>query len=86
VTQEADTQAGKPITKTVVVHVVAGRLSGMRRIVGHVLVDAGHSYPPVIPYLGGEAQHAGTFPRYVLYREFKLAAKGQFNNFNPAQV
>lgn len=72
--------------KRVVVHVVSGRLAGMRRIIGTVLIDAHHTYPPVMPYLDGEAQHARTYPRYVLYREFKLAAKGKFNQFNPAQI
>lgn len=72
--------------KRVVVHVVTGKLAGMRRIIGKIMIDKDHSYPPTIPYLDGEAQHAGTFSRYVLYREFKLAAKGKFNEFNPAQV
>ena len=82
----SEIQGSKQREKRVVVHVVTGQLSGLRRIIGRVFITPDHHYPPSIPYLDGEAQHAGTFERYVLYREFKLAAKGKFNEFNPAQI
>lgn len=66
-----------PITKRVVVHIVKGRLSGMRRIVGHLVMSAedAEKFPPSIKGVNlgdhtADVQHAGTFERYVLYREW----------------
>lgn len=78
-------------TKRVVVHIVSGKRAGMRKIIGHLVCSAGEDFPPSIANVdlgthAADVQHAGTFPRYILYREFKQAAKGKFNNFNPAQL
>lgn len=66
-----------PTSKRVVVHIVKGRLSGMRKIVGHLVMDVGddEKFPPSIPDVdlgghSGKVVHAGTFERYVLYREW----------------
>lgn len=64
-----------PVTKRVVVHIVKGRLSGVRKIVGHIVLDGDEQFPPSIDMVNlgdhsGRVIHAGTMPRYILYREW----------------
>lgn len=68
-----------PTSKRVVVHIVKGRLAGMRKIVGHLVIEANTNMADVFPPsiepvdLGdhtGKVVHAGTFERFVLYREW----------------
>ena len=80
------------VTKRIVVHIVKGRLAGLRRIVGHLVVKEGEYFPPRfdgVPDSQGQPTtvlHAGTFPRYVLYREWSQAATGALNDFHPEQT
>ena len=81
--------------KRIVLHTLTGAFAGLYRIVGTVSqltatlgdedlpgrlehVDLGDHQAAVI--------HAGTTPRYVLYREFADAPRGRLNEFHPAQV
>lgn len=63
-------------TKRIVIHIVRGRLAGLRRIVGHLVVQAGEHFPPRydnVPMADGgvgTVRHVGTYPRYILYREW----------------
>lgn len=66
-------------TKRVVVYIVKGRLAGMRKIIGRLVIDANADLADVFPPsiepvdLGdhtGKVLHAGTFERFVLYREW----------------
>lgn len=87
----SEAQDNKQQTKRVVVHVVTGKRAGMRKIIGHLICGDGEDFPPSIANVdlgthSADVQHAGTYPRYILYREFKQAARGKFNNFNPAQI
>ena len=80
-----------PETKKIVVHIVTGRLAGIRQIIGHLVIDEGDQFPPRIPNadLGdhvADVIHAGVYPRYVLYREAKHLSLGVLNEFNPSQV
>jgi hypothetical protein len=77
-----------PTNKKVVVHIVSGRLTGLRRIVGHLVIGE-EDIPPSFSHIEhGSVQHAGTFPRYVLYRQFNPTGiqKGQFSEFHPQQT
>lgn len=75
----------EPTSKRVVVHIVKGRLTGLRKIVGHLVMDVGddEKFPPSIPNVDlgdhkGKVIHAGTFERYVLYREWIKPATQRF--------
>lgn len=73
--QPMATAATPQATKRVVVHIVKGRLAGIPKIIGHLVMDGTEPFPPSIADVGlgdhkGTVQHAGTFPRYVLYREW----------------
>jgi hypothetical protein len=77
-----------PNNKKVVIHIVSGRLAGMRRIVGH-LVMGEEDIPAQFTHTDqGDVRHAGTFPRYVLYKQFNPAGikPGKFSEFHPQQV
>lgn len=72
--------------KKVVVHIVTGRLAGMRKIIGHVVIDDPTKVPAAFTHTSeGDVQHAGTFPRYVLYRQFNPTQRGRFSDFHPEQ-
>lgn len=77
--------AVKP-NKKVVIHIVQGRLAGMRKIVGHLIMGEEEVPAQFTGTDHGDVQHAGTFPRYVLYRQFSPSKKGVFNDFHPEQV
>jgi hypothetical protein len=84
----SDTATLEPATKLnkkVVVHIVSGRLSGMRKIIGHLVMGEEEIPAQFQNTTEGDVQHAGTFPRYVLYRQFNPAAKGRLNDFHPEQ-
>lgn len=81
-----DTAAPDSPEKRIVVHIVQGRLAGLRRIVGHVVINDVADIPPAFRHTEhGDVQHAGTFPRYVLYRQFNPTQTGRFNDFHPEQ-
>jgi hypothetical protein len=90
-TSESNSPQIESREKKVVVHIVTGRLAGMRKIVGHIILDKGDELPPRFDNIPthegptGTVIHAGTFPRYVLYREWKQADTGKLNDFNPEQ-
>lgn len=62
-------------SKRLVVHHVTGRLSGIRKIIGHMVIDATDQYPPRLEGVdlgdgvAASVEFAGSRPRYILYRE-----------------
>lgn len=88
--RKKDTKASRE--KRIVVHIVRGRLAGLRRIVGHLVLKGDEEFPPrydnvpIADGATGSVIHAGTYPRYILYREWKQPTSGKLNQFNPAQI
>ena len=88
----------KTSSKRIVVHIVKGRLAGMRKIIGHLVINAEdvEKFPPSIPNvdLGDHAAdviHTGTFERFVLYKEWakpfsQTYGKQLKDNFDPRQA
>lgn len=75
-----------PNVKRIVVHIVTGAQAGMRKIIGHIVVDDPTSLPAAFNHTEhGSVQHAGTFPRYILYRQFNPTQRGRFNELHPQQ-
>ena len=66
----------KSVEKRVVVHIVTGRRTGMRRIIGHLVYNVGDELPQCfdkVHICDGEppvdVHFAGEFQRYILYKE-----------------
>lgn len=71
-----DTPSAAQIEKRVVMYVVTGRRKGMRRIIGHMIYEAGTALPKSFKNVhvcegepGRDVHLVGEFPRYVLYSE-----------------
>lgn len=80
------TPAVEKPNKKVVVHILTGKHAGLRKIIGHYIIGE-EEVPAVLETADfGRVQHAGTFPRYVLFRQFVTKPSGQFNSFHPEQV
>ena len=87
------------VSKRIVVHIVKGRLAGMRKIIGHLVLEAGDAekFPPSIKNADladhvADVVHAGTFERFVLYREWakpishRCGAVGEKGGLDPRQA
>ncbi len=61
-------------SKHIVIHHVRGRLKGIRRIVGSMVLPDGADWPTALSADEGDGptvfSRVGSRPKYVLYREF----------------
>lgn len=85
-------------SKRIVVHIVKGRLAGMRKIIGHLVLDPAdlEKFPPSLKAVdfgdhAADVVHAGTFERFVLYREWAKPLAQTFgkplkDQFDPRQA
>lgn len=75
--------------KRVVLMHLAGERKGMAEILG-IVDHKDDAYPASLQNIDlggrtGSAIHAGTFPRFVLYREWVAPGAGRLGEFHPQQ-
>lgn len=77
-----------PEKRVVLLH-LSGAMKNMPQILGVAETNT-DTYPASLTDIDlggrkGSALHAGTFPRFVLYREWLTPSAGRLNEFHPQQ-